>query len=202
MQELLHVKQTNVSNPFLNSQTPKGPMYSQPNMMNANTTNIKRTLKPDHEALGFVKKKVKTEDEPKEGDMNQYYTDSGKTPQDLNYSQASVLNNSGNVDRNVFSSSILNNILVPNNNQQAGFHNSAIVIPILQTPQGPMQQPITIMPSQNNGMNSVQMNQLIQQNMKPKPMSQPNNVTMLNTPTQTPNDPKKLQKGPQSVKAL
>ena len=51
------------SNPFLNSQTPKGPMYSQPNMMNNNTTNVKRTLKPDNESLGFVKKKVKTEGE-------------------------------------------------------------------------------------------------------------------------------------------
>ena len=49
--------------PFLNSQTPKGPMYSQPAMLNTNTPNVKRTLKSDHEALGFVKKKVKTEGE-------------------------------------------------------------------------------------------------------------------------------------------
>lgn len=183
------------SNPFLNSQTPKGPMYSQPNMMNNNTTNVKRTLKPDNESLGFVKKKVKTEDESKEGEINQYYTDPGKTPQDFNYSQTTVINTPGNVDRNVFGGSILNNILVPNNTQQPGFHNSAIVIPILQTPQGPIQQPITIMPAQNNAMNPVQMNQLIQQNMKPKPMPQPNTVTVINPPTPTPNDSKKNTEG-------
>ncbi len=48
-------------NPFLNQQTPKGPIYSQPNMMNSNTTNVKRSLKPEQEGLGFIKKKVKTE---------------------------------------------------------------------------------------------------------------------------------------------
>ena len=44
-------------------------------------------------------------------------------------------------------------------------------------------------------MNPVQMNQLIQQNMKPKPMPQPNTVTVINPPTPTPNDSKKNTEG-------
>jgi len=163
-----------------------------------NTTNVKRTLKPDHDGAGFTTKKLKTEEEPKEKDLNTYYLDNGNKLSDYSYQQTAMMSSNGNVERNVFSNSILNNILVPNGNQNNGFPNNAIVIPILQTPQGNIQQPMAMMQHPNNGMNNMQMAQMLQQNMKPKPTPQGNNMNMVNTPTNNGNDSKKSENSPVS----
>jgi len=184
---------------MLNSQTPKGPLISQPNILTSNSANVKRPFKPEQDQTGFVMKKLKTEgtnlnekflfsqDGQKEIDISQYYTDTGNKQQEYSYQQGSIITTPGNVDRNVYNSSLLNNILVPNNNQPNGFSNGALVIPILQTPQGNMQQPIAMMTQQGNPMNNVQISQMLQQSMKPKQLTPGNAMNTLSQLTPTPN---------------
>jgi hypothetical protein len=85
------------------------------------------------------------------------------------------------MERNLFNNQILNNYLVSANQQGNPYSNQAIVIPIMQTPQGNIQQQM-MMQSQPNNMNNYPA-QLLPQNMKPKMINPMNNMPTANPTT-------------------
>jgi hypothetical protein len=91
------------------------------------------------------------------------------------------MTNNGTGDRNIFNSTILNNILVPNSNQQQGFPNNAYVIPVLQGSQQQMPQQL-IIPSQNVQMNNLPVNQILSGSIKKQAIQQQTPQQMVQTP--------------------
>lgn len=193
-------QQTADGSSILSAQSQKPIFLTQP-QINQQAANVgKRTLKADPDMLNLLKKKMKNEsnstnpgsfptmDDQSQADNMQNMQEQPKSMQDYGYVQAQILSQA-NGDRNIFNSTILNNILVPNSSQTNNYPNSTYVFPLLQNGQQTMQQPIVV-PTPNNQLNPISVNQVFNQGIKkttPQPQT-PNNNQQLQPEQKPKND--------------
>lgn len=152
----------NQANPLLNNQTQKNPLLSQSTILNSNSSPFmpakKNRNQPvpnnilEQEVINLQKKKVKTEEDPKESDSTQPLLDNPTQIPELNLGN---MMGSAQGSRDLFSSSLLNNLLASTASQPkpdiSNLNNPALMIPFLQNSQ-----------TNSNQQNSILTNQLAQ----------------------------------------
>jgi hypothetical protein len=166
-------KSLNGSNPLLNAQTQINSLASQPTTKNSNPSQLLQakksrnhpvqtnTLEQENSSL-IQKKKIKTEEDPKDSDSNQLLLEASSQLPELLFSNAF---GQANGNRELFNTSLLNNLLASSAPQQkndmSGLSGQALLLPFMQNTQS----------SQNptNSLLTNQISQLLSQNLKVKP---------------------------------
>lgn len=136
---------------LLAAQGQKPTILQHPTLQPINNINVKRSLPKDPEPIGYIQKKVRTDEPLKDGELSQSFQELNKQLENYQYGGQTGYSQNQSQDRGVFSNPMLNNLLVSAPQQPTqGYNAPAIIIPYIQNGQNPMQQPISLMQQPQN----------------------------------------------------